>query len=73
MAKSIWVVPLLLLAATIYSLAGSAVTTTSTLPVELDQFMEAQQSLPRYEESGYSPLGRSPVVDALLGDPYLWR
>lgn len=35
----------------------------------LDRFMQDVPSLPRYVEGGYSPLGRSPVVDTLLHDP----
>lgn len=35
----------------------------------LNQFMKTVPTLPRYMEAGYSPLGRSPVVDTLLGDP----
>jgi HEAT repeats len=35
----------------------------------LDQFMQSLPSLPHYMEAGYSPLGRSPVVDTLLADP----
>lgn len=36
---------------------------------EVDSFIQNIPSLPRYMEDGYSPLGRSPVVDALLADP----
>ena len=36
----------------------------------LDSFIQAKYDLPRYVEAYYSPLGRSPVVDALLGDPF---
>jgi hypothetical protein len=35
----------------------------------VDSFMQSVPSLPRYMEGGYSPLGRSPVVDTLLADP----
>lgn len=35
-----------------------------------DEFIQHTPALPRYMEAGYSPLGRSPVVDALLGDPF---
>lgn len=35
----------------------------------IDDFIQTVPSLPRYMEGGYSPLGRSPVVDALLADP----
>lgn len=35
----------------------------------IDNFFLNVPSLPRYAEAGYSPLGRSPVVDALLADP----
>lgn len=39
------------------------------LPREMTTLLQEVPSLPRYMEAGYSPLGRSPVVDALLGDP----
>lgn len=42
----------------------------SVFPVEVTQFIKEQPSLPRYVEAGYSPLGRSPVVDAVLADPF---
>lgn len=35
----------------------------------VDSFIQKVPSLPRYVEGGYSPLGRSPVVDVLLADP----
>jgi hypothetical protein len=35
----------------------------------VDHFIQNVPSLPRYVEGGYSPLGRSPVVDTLLADP----
>ncbi len=35
----------------------------------IDDFIQTVPSRPRYAEAGYSPLGRSPVVDALLADP----
>lgn len=35
----------------------------------VDSFLPTIPSLPRYAEGGYSPLGRSPVVDAILADP----
>lgn len=35
----------------------------------VDHFLQSIPSLPRYMEGGYSPLGRSPVVDVLLADP----
>ena len=35
----------------------------------IDHFLQNIPSLPRYMEGGYSPLGRSPVVDVLLADP----
>lgn len=34
------------------------------------QLIQNQSSLLRYVEAGYSPLGRAPVVDAILGDPF---
>ena len=40
------------------------------IPQELELLVKSQHSLPHYVESGYSPLGRSPVVDAVLGDPF---
>lgn len=43
---------------------------TSRFPPILDELIQTQQSLPRYVEAKYSPLGRSPVVDAVLGDPF---
>lgn len=35
----------------------------------VNHFLQKIPSLPRYAEGGYSPLGRSPVVDVLLADP----
>lgn len=35
----------------------------------VEEFFQSMPSLPRYMEAGYSPLGRSPVVDVLLADP----
>ncbi|MBS4168725.1 HEAT repeat domain-containing protein [Parachlamydia sp. AcF125] len=35
----------------------------------IDHFLQKIPSLPRYVEGGYSPLGRSPVIDVLLADP----
>jgi HEAT repeats len=35
----------------------------------IDSFIQNIPALPRYMEGGYSPLGRSPVVDVLLADP----
>jgi len=40
------------------------------IPQALDRIIQNQESLPRYVEAGYSPLGRSPVVDAVLSDPF---
>lgn len=40
------------------------------IPEQLTQLISEQHSLPRYVEANYSPLGRSPVVDAVLGDPF---
>lgn len=45
-------------------------TRTDLFPKELELLVQHQQSCPRYVEAGYSPLGRSPVVDAVLGDPF---
>jgi len=36
----------------------------------LEQAIQKQESLPRYVEVGYSPLGRCPVVDAALQSPF---
>ena len=36
----------------------------------IDKLIQDSPVLPRYMEGGYSPLGRSPVVDALLADPF---
>ena len=70
--RSIWLVPFLYIAYIGYGiLQDESVEVQKTgLPQELDQFINSQQSLPRYVEADYSPLGRSPVVDALLGDPF---
>lgn len=40
------------------------------IPGELESLIQAKHSLPKYAEAYYSPLGRSPVIDALLGDPF---
>lgn len=39
-------------------------------PQEVNYFIQNQPSLPRAAEAGYSLLGRAPVVDAVLGDPF---
>lgn len=44
--------------------------TTTDPSSMIDQFIQKAPSLPRYAEGGYSPLGRSPVVDTLLVDPF---
>lgn len=36
---------------------------------DISTLLQEIPSLPRYMEAGYSPMGHSPVVDALLGDP----
>ncbi len=36
----------------------------------LTEFICRQPALPRYVEAGYSPLGRSPVVDLCLANPF---
>lgn len=36
----------------------------------LQKFLKEPHPLPQYVEAGYSPLGRSPAVDALLADPF---
>ncbi len=43
---------------------------TKSIAEELQLSVQTQPSLPRYVEASYSPLGRSPVVDAVLGDPH---
>ncbi len=40
------------------------------IPKELQEFLSKPHPLPKYAEANYSLLGRSPVVDALLGDPF---
>lgn len=40
------------------------------IPKELDTLIQNLHPLPLYAEAQYSPLGRSPVVDAVLGDPF---
>ena len=47
-----------------------AIQGSGTVPQELALLVQKQLSLPHYVEAGYSPLGRSPVVDAVLGDPF---
>lgn len=42
---------------------------TAGIPSEVRQLLQHLPTLPRYVENGYSPLGRSPVVDVLLADP----
>lgn len=41
----------------------------TSLSEQIDRFFQKTPSLPMYAEAGYSPLGRSPVVDLLLADP----
>lgn len=43
---------------------------TSTLPKELDEWIAKKHPLLTYVDAFYSPLGRSPAVDAVLSDPY---
>lgn len=50
--------------------SATTLQTTQIIPKEVDLFINSQASLPKYVETGYSPLGRSPVVDAVLGDPF---
>ena len=38
-------------------------------PAFVTEIIERDHELPRYAEQYYHPLGRSPVVDALLADP----
>ena len=38
-------------------------------PPFIDRLLQTDHDLPRYAEQYYHPLGRSPVVDVLLGDP----
>ncbi|MBA3720944.1 MAG: HEAT repeat domain-containing protein [Parachlamydiaceae bacterium] len=45
-------------------------TKSSVYPDEFIALINRSPSIPRYVEGGYSPLGRSPVVDAMLGDPF---
>lgn len=60
----------LLVASQLPELVNKYPTEKDPLPTELDLLMNDQPSLPKYAEGGYSPLGRSPVVDAVLGDPF---
>lgn len=41
-----------------------------SLPEEFEDFIKNQEPLPHYAEAFYSPLGRSPLVDAVLGTPF---
>lgn len=45
-------------------------TESNSIPKVLNDFIQEQHVLPKYVEAYYSPLGRSPVVDAVLGDPF---
>ena len=38
-------------------------------PAFIEELIQTDHDLPRYAEQYYHPLGRSPVVDVLLGDP----
>lgn len=42
----------------------------SSLPEELEIFVQNSPSLPRYVEASYSPLGRSATIDAILESPF---
>ncbi|MBA3957181.1 MAG: HEAT repeat domain-containing protein [Parachlamydiaceae bacterium] len=69
--KSYWLLPILV----VMGLYQMALIAPTSVPVnetaaELASFIEKQNILPRYVEAGYSPLGRAPAVDAVLGDPY---
>ena len=70
--RSFWLVPFLYTAYLGYGILQeeSVAVQKSSLPHELDEFINSQQSLPRYVEADYSPLGRSPAVDAFLADPF---
>ncbi len=48
---------------------NKSVETSKEVTQMVEEFFYTMPSLPRYAEAGYSPLGRSPVVDVLLADP----
>lgn len=52
-----------------FSTYNRSIETPTEVTRVLDSFIQNTPSLPRYVEGGYSPLGRSPVVDVLLADP----
>ncbi len=61
------ILPLLILpVATLYLHFGNQ---ENKFDAMLNLFMTSFPVLPHYMEAGYSPLGRSPAVDAFLGDP----
>lgn len=37
---------------------------------DLQKIVQSRHPLPHYVEGGYSPLGRAPLVDAILADPF---
>lgn len=52
-----------------FSFFNKSIETPKEVIKMVDTFFQHMPSLPRYVEGGYSPLGRSPVVDVLLADP----
>jgi len=61
---------MLLLILPLFLSYNKSLETPIDVPQAVDNFIQTTPSLPRYMEGGYSPLGRSPVLDALLGDPF---
>lgn len=70
-----WLISLLVLSVattlTVYQLSffNKPIGSSQQVMSKIEGFMQGVPSLPRYMEGGYSPLGRSPIVDALLADP----
>lgn len=71
------IISFIFLSAVLFSATALMVSQFFNKPIEnpkeafkmVDGFFQSVPSLPRYMEGGYSPLGRSPVVDVLLADP----
>ena len=55
---------------TVFSVVLFASSTRNDPLKTIDEFIQDTPSLPRYVEAGYSPLGRSPIVDSLLESPF---
>lgn len=65
-----WVLSLLFAASlTAYLFFNQPIESLTEVSQKVDRILHDAPSLPRYAEGGYSPLGRSPIVDFLLDNP----